>query len=88
MPRCSPSQAWFFGATFFRDKEHLLAARLGPLERRAGQRLDERARIGAAKNARLGMNQHLVDAMPQAGIPLLAKIIDLGQFGHGKRCAK
>jgi hypothetical protein len=28
------------------------------------------------------MNLHGPDAMLQTGIPLFAKIIDLGQFGH------
>ena len=67
------------------DEEHLLSARFGTLELRAGQGADQPRRVGAAKNPRLGMKQYLLDAMPEAGIPLLAKIIDLGQFGHGDR---
>ncbi len=71
-------------AALFRDEEHLLAERLGTFERRVGQRLDELLRIDAAKDALLFMDHHTLDPLLQAGVPLLAKIIDLGQFGHDK----
>ncbi len=71
-----PEPDMIFLAVLLGDKEHLLAARLGALKRRAGQRLDELLRIDSAKNPLLVVDRHLLDAMLQPGVPLFTNIFD------------
>ena len=74
-----------FRAGLSRDEEHLLAARFGALQRGAGQGVGEFLGIDAAENSLLVVKLHFFNAVLQAGVPLLANIIDLGEFGHDPR---
>src|SRR5271170_5189527 len=77
-----------FSTGLLRDEEHLLAARLGPLKRRAGECFAEFPQVDAAKDALFAAHFHRLDFLLQAGIPPLANIIDLGEFGHGLSLAQ
>lgn len=66
-------------------EEHLFAVGVGGLQGGAGERAGEPCGVDATKDAALGVEENAVDAMPEGGIPLLAEVVDLGEFGHGDK---
>lgn len=73
---------------FEKAEEHLLAVRLGGLERRAGQEFFQRMGVAAAKNSFPRMQRDSPDFSTQSGIPLFAVKFDFSQFRHGRRVGR
>ena len=66
-------------------KHHLLAVRLRAPEHPAPQQAAQTLRVRAAKHAdsRPGY-EHFMDRRAEPDVPLTARVIDLGEFGHGE----
>jgi len=69
----------------FREaKEHLFAGRFGGDEFLAGE-FREEGEVVAAEDAFVGVEVDAENFGVEAGIPLAAVVIDLGEFGHEGR---
>jgi hypothetical protein len=72
----------------FREaEEHLFAGRFGGDEFLAGEFWEE-GEVVAAEDAFVGVEMDAENFGVEAGIPLAAVVIDLGEFGHGRRIAE
>ena len=65
-------------------KEHLFAGGFGGHEFLTGE-FGKKGEIVAAKDAFFAMKMDAKDFGVEAGVPLAAVVIDLGEFGHGPR---
>ena len=65
-------------------EEHLFAGGFGGDEFLAGE-FWEKGEVVAAKDAFFAVEMDAKDFGVEAGVPLAAVVIDLGEFGHGGR---
>ena len=69
---------------FGEPEEHLFAGGFGSNKRLAGE-FGKKGEAVAAEDALFAVEMDAEDFGVEAGIPLAAVVIDLGEFGHGRR---